>query len=423
MKKILFIIQSYPPIRSANAVCDSSLIEELVNSGNYSVHCLVYKNYQLPKEEKIDKVHVYRFCRGIRWALFCYAKNNAQSLLGKILLKIDRVLLRINQIFTIPFYPISEPIRTLMCFINANKLYKRNRYDLIISEHNGNDTLMAGYLLKKLYKDNFIYIPIFWDALSGGFGAKYLPKRFVDYRKIKLEKRIFEISDRIIVMNSHKNHINNLWSNYNFFPKISFLDIPFFNPNRKSEFENNELFFNNNEINIVFAGNMGMRDPTYIIKLANAIVDKPIKFHFYTSINYHNKFSLNGTNLPKNVCLHDFVSHEELIKIYNEADAFLNIGVNNPNAISGKIFEYFSYGKPVISTYYIDNEACLPYIGKYPKGLAIDEKNSDILLQANKIVDFIYNCADISLDMESLKKIFKNNMPSAYIELIDRIEI
>ena len=43
MKKILFTIQWYPPKDSANVLCDDKIIQELLKTGEYEIHCLVYR--------------------------------------------------------------------------------------------------------------------------------------------------------------------------------------------------------------------------------------------------------------------------------------------------------------------------------------------------------------------------------------------
>ena len=43
MKKILFTIQWYPSVLSANALCDEKIIRQLVGCNEYEISCLAYK--------------------------------------------------------------------------------------------------------------------------------------------------------------------------------------------------------------------------------------------------------------------------------------------------------------------------------------------------------------------------------------------
>ena len=70
---------------------------------------------------------------------------------------------------------------------------------------------------------------------------------------------------------------------------------------------------------------------------------------------------------------------KNLIEIeYSKADILVNFGVRNPNTISCKIFDYFSFGKPVISTFSIVNESCISYVEKYPFGYLFNENTFDV---------------------------------------------
>ena len=53
-----------------------------------------------------------------------------------------------------------------------------------------------------------------------------------------------------------------------------------------------------------------------------------------------------------------------LIIFFLDASFLVNIGSINPNTVPGKIFEYFAYNKPILSTYSIVDEPSINYLKK-----------------------------------------------------------
>ena len=79
------------------------------------------------------------------------------------------------------------------------------------------------------------------------------------------------------------------------------------------------------------------------------------------------------------------------------------------------------FGKPIISTYSIDNEACLPYLKKYPLAFVVDERQSDSQPQAQALRQFIEQSAHKRVPYEQIAPLFYANTPDAYVEEIDKL--
>ena len=77
-----------------------------------------------------------------------------------------------------------------------------------------------------------------------------------------------------------------------------------------------------------------------------------------------------------------------------------------------------AYGKPIISTYSIPNEACIPYLRRYPESLLIDEKNEEIDTLANSIVQFVLKTRNRSISIDEIYTQFSNNLPEAFINKV-----
>lgn len=415
MKKILFLINSMPATFSANVLCDERIIAEIKKDNHVEIHCLCYKQHENDKSEEVrGNVYIHRI-KDKAMILHVGALENPQQGKSKKIHRFQKIIMRVKQATLVPIYPIYEPFRILRLFHYAKKLQLHIGLDMIVAEHNGLDTLIAGFLMKR-WCPHIKFVPIFWDSLAGGFYAKYLPKNYAIARRCSLEKRILVSCDNAIMMQSHEAKTKELWNEMNFYRKIVFLNIPYL-----TKPENGDLDFKlaDSKINIVFAGSLSTRDPSYIISLFSLLRRKDVCVWFFTAEYYHNKLH---ALIPKEAdcfVIHSYVPHGALQSILTNADFFLNIGVLNPNAISGKIFEYMSYGKPIISTYSIDDEACIPYLKKYGRSLLVDERKppEENVSDLNKFID---ECRTKPFSYEEVAALFPQNTPQAYAKLIEK---
>ena len=420
-KKILFIIQSYPSERSANVLCDEKIMLELIKNNIYDIHVLCYRyNFQC-KEEKINGINVHRFSRGLLWNLYTWARYQKNNFKTKMVFLIDRILLRIKEFITIPIFPIYQPFAILLYYYHACHLMKKEKFDFVIAEHNGLDTLMTGYLLKKKYP-KIKFMPIFWDALSGGFKVKYLPTKFSQNRKERLELKVFNLADKIIAMESHQEHLKKVIKNQKILDKIKFLNIPYLVNYSNNVFKNQlNILLPDTKKYIVFAGNLWQRNPEYFINVLSKCKFNNITLLLISPSKKADYIKQLANEYEVDVKYLYYLPHDKLINILMQASFLLNFGVSNPNAISGKIFEYMGFGKPIISTYAIDNEACIPYLKKYPLSFLLDEREKDISKQAIALQKFIEENIDKKVSYEEIAPLFYKNTPQAYVEEINKL--
>jgi glycosyltransferase involved in cell wall biosynthesis len=213
-------------------------------------------------------------------------------------------------------------------------------------------------------------------------------------------------------MEASRKHHEMYSSQMSYYNKFLYLDIPLLCGHEETFLKN--PFPANDEIRVVYTGValQPMRNISYFVELAKKVnaIDPRIVFYVIGQSNCANMFN------HKCIRYLDSMPHEQLLPYLESADVLINLGVRVPSAISGKIFEYMSFGKPIISTYSIPNEACITYLNRYPMSLLIEESDSGIEQAAKEMVDFISSNLGNRIGFNDIKSIYRNNLPETFIE-------
>lgn len=163
-------------------------------------------------------------------------------------------------------------------------------------------------------------------------------------------------------------------------------------------------------VNLLFAGalNKGSVEPSVYIELIKQLKHRKLfRTKFFSSGNavddLKNKEDLNITHL-------NWIPHEQLRMELHNSDILLSIAQIEGKQISSKIFEYMSYGKPILHIYYSDEDINLKYLKKYPLSICI--KADDI--SSEGIDDLEYKMIAMSrlrMSFDDVKKLFENMTP------------
>lgn len=114
---------------------------------------------------------------------------------------------------------------------------------------------------------------------------------------------------------------------------------------------------------------------------------------------------------------HGWVSHPELEEALEKADILLNIAEKDGKQISSKLFEYMSYGKPIIHFYYKDADVNLRYLRNYPLALCIC--NAGLSDEDRAMAEkWILGVKNLRVPMEVVESVFKEMTPAYVVEEI-----
>lgn len=412
MKKILFLSKSYPnQRRSATLLCTHRVMECIAASGRYETHALCLQYEGEATEEIIKGIHVHR-CKPSLWTKWRQRVEESRKHHG-----IERFFEVAQKALTMPLYPNTEPITIRKYNVAAKRLQLKEKFDVIISEHHGLLTLLTGCRLMQSF--NVKHVAMLWDPVKGQMATVKLPKSYTDSRIAKVETFVARNTTLQISTKSMRQY-HDVEGDISADHRI-YLDIPsILKPEVEVPTEYLNLFHNDG-INIVFSGLLSgsQRDPRPIIRLLNKTAYAGKINLLFFSMGANDVLAEAQKSFKGNIVVHDYIPLSELHTLYLHADYFLNVSHVNPNMVPSKIFEYMSYGKPIISTFPSDGDAAQKYVSRYPEGLCIDvrseEKDNVSALEA------FLACDHNLVPFDIVKEIFKDNTPERFLEVIDKV--
>jgi glycosyltransferase involved in cell wall biosynthesis len=411
--KVLFLTRSYPDTkRSATTLCTHRVIECVSASERNEVHvlCLRYKGEI--REETCNGVYVHRF----NPSLWTRIKNRVID--THRYQRLERFWEKTQKMVAIPYFPRTEPLTTHYYLRDAIRLHKKKQFDLVFSEHHCLATLISGCKLKSLYPE-IRHIAAFWDPLKGERQTSCLPSRFVNRRIEALETYVANNTTIEVSMAIMKDYFKK--ENDVAYDHRVFLDIPtLLKPEPEVQTEYLSLL-RDNAINIVYSGALAtkQRNPLPIIRLLNQCRKAERINLVFFSKGAEDALNAAIKEFKGTIIRHDYIPIRELHTIYRHSDYLLNISHINPNMVPSKLFEYISYGKPIISAFVTDGDAAQRCISRYPDGISVDLKKEE--KDNIALLDDFFGKNHEKVPFHTVKESFKESTPESYLELIGEV--
>ena len=422
---ILLIFGAYKPYMSANGVCCDNVIAELIRRG-HSVTALVNAVPTQPKREIKGNLTIERVAPRLSVRLGDLAKRSGISQVRSKLLTFASSLVNNAQLFLMsPLWPSVAPSATKRFSRAAIRLDQIHQFDAVISVYTPAETLLAGCALKQFRKD-IVFISYFLDALAGGWGPKRWGKSRIGQHTRKLETYIARYADLLVSMESSRTyHEANPICEYNADNQRHYMNVPLLVPldveKTNTESQSNVANAKPHRVRLLFAGYIDYprRDPIPLLEILKRVCSQmDAKAVFIGTCTKPELFTDYREESGGRIEYIGQLNHDNLIHELRIATAFLNIGSANPNAVSGKIFEYMAYRKPIISTYSIDNEPCVPYLKRYNSCFFIDQRGCDYDAVAQKLVEYLSDERAMRTSECDIEQVFYANTPGAFVDLL-----
>ena len=402
---------------SANGICTAAVMKELVS--NHEVYCLTNREWNAPVQYEKDGVVFYTVNPRLTYRLRSMLSHRKMpQTIKAVLHKAVFVLERCKLVLSLGSWPLLSAAYTRRIEKAARKICREKGIQCIVPIYTQIDTLIAARRIKKKQKD-MLYIPYFLDSLSGGYGLRVFSPEQTRKRAQAWERMLLPDADWIVAMESSRAHHEKYSASECYYEKMRFFDLPLLRTELPAA--SRQLLPREN-CNLVYVGTLpsGIRSPAYILKVFSCLKGEHYHFWFVGSADCQ---ELNAA-AEKDPRIHVVgrCAHETAMQYELQADVLVNIGNTNPNMTPSKVFEYMSFGKPILSTVAVDQEPSRVYLRKYPQTLILDQRDQDYERAAEQIREWIACSQKETIDLASVQRVFYQNTPRAMADFLEKLD-
>lgn len=405
MNHILFLLNFYLPNADPNGFCCSHVAEELARQG-YHVMVAALRQSDTDVVEMINGVEVLRVHQS--WP----AKKRNRA--------VNAFLTYSKWLWPWFRYPFTTDWKKVSSMTACTeKIIEENHIDTLICVCFPIETLLTAASLKRKFPNLRCYGYLL-DSYSAGFCPRILPQSFTRNRKKKWEARLLEPMDGTLLMDTARDYYEKNCQNMSWYGKARYCDIPAMVPPDRQPVTAG----NRETVTICFTGTMQkhVRTPDFFLELLERVTGIQIKVIFAGESNCAPDLSAFPENGSISVHMLGRISHDNVCRLLSEATLLLNLGNKNASLTPSKIFEYMSFGKPIISTFCVDNDTSAAYLRKYPRALLLDERDPDLDGAAVRLKRFILDNRDTLIPYKEVERIFYGNTPLSTIKVLKELE-
>lgn len=400
MANILFVTSYYTQENHTLSINLKKIVNALIEAGN-KVTCLT-EEYNLDVDIKSADERIVSVPSSWLIRKILTTKQNKMYL----------YLSRLRALFWLWRYPNSDNSMTNRMKKNIEKELQREKFDCIIAVYRQYSNVQALLNLKKKYPQLFTGV-LFFDVLNAyvPFG---MPKKFHEWICDKVYSDIFRKMSFCLLPLSMKAEYEKKFEGKG--GVIHFFDFPLY------QFRTNcNDFLEKEYLELLYAGTLDLnyRNPEPLLKILNMITsfEKNIKLKFYSSGNCVELIKSYSINAGYTLEYCDLVPKTILEEEQRHADILINISNDMHNVIPSKIFELFSWGKPILNIACRKHDYVNTYFDKYPNAFSV-KTWIPLEEQQEQLKIFLNNCTTIQLSKETLDEIFYRNMPEYTMSLI-----
>lgn len=378
--RMLIISGTIPPDSSATADILRKIIPYIQKSG-WQVDCLTVK-----EKLKDPEITLYQSMTIYHANYLLYLPKENPSLVEKTIFKWRRIK-NINHDGHIPLY--KEEMVT--AFLKELKKCHAENYDALVAvcAYYAAAEAVRRFVSKYAYKGKTILYQV--DPLTNN--VIYSPS-LQDAREA-YEKKIHNTWTAVLSTPIIKRYWEEKGKNSENLFAVEFPVIQ--RPVVKEVFKKKD-----EEIRCVFAGFLypELRNPKYVLDLFSKIDNPNVHLYIIGTGMERMLYEYKENQLKTRLHLIGRVSGEECNSWLASADILVNIGNAASNQVPSKIFQYLSFGKPILNIYKQADCPSLPYLTDYPLALNILERGQAESVEARKLESWINDMRNKELPFE-----------------------
>lgn len=413
----VFVVGSYYPYYSAVGKCVGNVADVL--SQRHKVTIICEKNNSDQEEEYYyNNQRILRIVtKDITKRIKIVENINRTRRIKKKFYNLSLGILKLEQAAELVFSKTSVKSQLVDSFLS--KLLDINEnIDVIIPACMPFESVVAAYKYKEIYNAKVHLVPYLFDQFVENELLHRLKvnKRIKRKKHMKIEKEVISNSNTVLIMKQLKNYLLSNYSEYNhLFQEV---EHPLIVERKKKGIQ-----VNKKTAIFTYAGSFykGIRDPEYMLKIFDLYLEKNEGIlNLYTFGNYNNiikAYAYKNDLIKDNGSLASTLVAGELEK----ADFLVAVGNSVSNQVPSKVFEYLSFGKPIIYFYELDNDSNVEILKNYPYGLCIRKNAKEIEGNIFKLKKFCEENKDRSLTFEEISKLFPDALPEYTANLLENV--
>ena len=401
MENLLFIcLDNYPKSGACSAILNNIIYEGHLNNYVNSIHVL--SSMHSPEEHDIEivsNVYIHRIIipeRLSRKELLALHKSKKFNLFGAILKKIKEELSAKISLF------YNDCKLTKSILNKAKDIVMKYNITMVIPIAAYFTTISTALRLKKIIPSieviTYLVDPCSTNLLKP-LSSFTLKRRRVLEKKFLAESKVVITTD-IIKGDFYQKYGELLLTNtYAFdFPNVIKMNY------QKRNFSNS--------IDFVYSGTIyGGRNPSFCFKLFGMMhLENEVVITFIGTNDV--KDHLNNVTIKTM----GYVSINESRQFLANADFLVLLGNKTTNQVPSKLFEYISFGKPIINLPQSPNCPTIKYLKKYPLAINIIEGEKPINEQVRELENFINKSYNKTIDWETINAKFYECTPKFFVE-------
>lgn len=412
MTNVLIINTDYLPNRNGGTIRVEKFLKYSYNS-DFRFFMVTKRNRGFLKEENFENCKVYRtspfdlFALGYKWKLFL---NDLFSKKNNLAIEIKPNISVSNSRFSDRVIaPDTDLFWAIGAIYKAINVIRHNKIQVIYSTSPSSSVHLLAYVLIKLFRKRLVWISEFRDPWTFNPFREKKPQ-VLEYLDHFFEKKVILKCNAIIVVSSHFKDV--FLEKYNSLKPSKIHVIP--NGFDVDDFIGLDPLESNSNFGVLTITHTGnFYEKRSLLPFLKALKDIEklninIRFKQYGNIDPAASAYLRDNPSDK-IEINSTVTHQESLRAINSSDWVLLIPGPGKGTMTGKIFEYIVYKKPVFAI--VDEGPAMSLINENNLGICVGTENiqniSEALLKISKN-EIKIEYADI--ESGSLKKYNRKNI-------------
>ena len=419
LRKILILTSIYLPHPSANGINTKYIIDEFKKRG-YEVSCIGVKENNEKSYEVLDDTHVYRVSSSIYSKVLQKEATAKKNIFSKVLFSILHLLRKIKLAVLIFNFPNFDLNQSNKVFKLVNNLNKKENFECIIGVFQPYSNIAALTRFKKKNPD-ILCGAYFLDLTNSIRKPSVMPKAFFDWLCKKSDIEVFRILDFLLIAKSGRElYKDDIFIDFR--TKIKYIDFPTFISTNNIYKRNVKKNGTSNKIVFTYAGTLDVnyRNPTLLLRYLDEVSKKidNIQLNIYGRGNCDHIINEYTSSDRIRVVNFGTVTHNEALSAMVDSDILVNISNSYQHAVPSKIFEMFSFGKPIINFVFDKNDVTKEYFDRYPLVFnlrAWEKFDSEI----ERLIEFINKEKHNTINTDIVREKYFENTPEFTVKIIE----